>query len=412
MKKLLILSIGLCLMLFGCSSRQEQVSFNLHATTFDYGESITSVTFEIKDVDPTTISKSTFKVIASSKLPDQISGDENNYGLYSDVQRTVESVEVNDNTVEIKFHCENGQSGEGTLNYAAPNINKNMDMDITYTILQEEAYVAGGQEIAPGTTKFVQNGTYDNPEVEAFQTAVQNGMSYYYYVPENADDGQKHPLIVWLHGYGEGGYDGVSSTNSTLRANRAAVCFTQEDAQEIFQGAFVVAPQAPTSWIEDLFDENYDETILSIVDQMAADYAIDVDRVYLTGASSGGYGALWMASKYPERWAAVVPICPGIASENIETRGGQELTDEDIMVLSQLPVWTIQAANDPSVPVDESSRRIFQLLNDTAIYTEYPTVNVDGVEYNGHWSWIYFAHNMPNNGEMDIWTWMASNSKE
>ena len=62
---------------------------------------------------------------------------------------------------------------------------------------------------------------------------------------KNADDGDAHPLILWLHGYGEGGYEGVTATTSGLRANRAAICFAEDRAQEIFGGAFVVAPRYP-----------------------------------------------------------------------------------------------------------------------------------------------------------------------
>ena len=413
MKKILAVAVGISSLMFGgCSTNQKDVPFHLHAHTFDYGESIDSITFEIEEVDPFSITPSTFKVTASSSIPDGVEADENNYGVYTDVERVVDGVNVNGNTVELFLHCENGQSGEGTLSYGSPNINKNIDVELSYTISQEKDITVADQTISAGTITFKQEGTYDNPEIDAFQSAKQNDMTYYYYVPDNADDGQLHPLVLWLHGYGEGGYSGVDATNSTLRANRAAVCFTEQEAQEIFSGAFVVAPQAPTSWIEDLFNRNYDQTILEIIDKMAGEYAIDVSRIYIAGASSGGYGVTWMASRYPERWAAAVPICPGIASENIESRGGEALSDEDILNLSQVPVWTIQAANDESVPIDQGSRRLYNLLSDSAIYTEYETVNVDGVEYNGHWSWIYFAHNMPNNGETDIWTWMAAQSKE
>ena len=262
MKKILAVAVGISSLMFGgCSTNQKDVPFHLHAHTFDYGESIDSITFEIEEVDPFSITPSTFKVTASSSIPDGVEADENNYGVYTDVERVVDGVNVNGNTVELFLHCENGQSGEGTLSYGSPNINKNIDVELSYTISQEKDITVADQTISAGTITFKQEGTYDNPEIDAFQSAKQNDMTYYYYVPDNADDGQLHPLVLWLHGYGEGGYSGVDATNSTLRANRAAVCFTEQEAQEIFSGAFVVAPQAPTSWIEDLFNWGYGDLI-------------------------------------------------------------------------------------------------------------------------------------------------------
>ena len=73
--------------------------------------------------------------------------------------------------------------------------------------------------------------------------------------PQNANDGQKHPLIVWFHGGGESGYRGLHYNNlSQLKANRGAVAFVSDEAQEIFDGAYVLAPQTPHEWSENLDD--------------------------------------------------------------------------------------------------------------------------------------------------------------
>lgn len=393
-----------------CAAENE-VPFDLHAYTYDYGESINRITFTVEGIDPSSLTNETFTVVSSSALPEGIEGDEMNFGLYESVERTVDAVSVTGNVVELNLHCENGGSGEGTLSYSYPNIQKNMDMVLTYEITQAADIVAGGETIPAGTLSFVQNEGWDNPEVDAFQSESLNGMTYYFYVPENADDGELHPLVLWLHGYGEGGYEGVESTTSGLRANRAAICFAGDEAQAIFGGAFVLAPQAPTSWMEGLFPEDYAGTLLAILDKMTQDYPVDVNRVYVCGASSGGYGTFWMGVKYPERWAAVIPICPAIGSDNADAYGASIPTDEEVQVLGTVPTWTIQSADDPSVPIDGASRRIAQVLGSDVIYSEYSVVNVDGVAYNGHWSWIYFEQNLPIFEGQHIWQWMAAQSK-
>ena len=51
--------------------------------------------------------------------------------------------------------------------------------------------------------------------------------------------------------------------------------------------------------------------VLGILDETLAAYPVDSQRVYLTGLSMGGYGAWDLAVRFPERFAAVAPICGG-----------------------------------------------------------------------------------------------------
>ena len=60
---------------------------------------------------------------------------------------------------------------------------------------------------------------------------------------------------------------------------------------------------------DDVAREQATKPAAQIVDSTLAEYSADPDRVYLTGLSYCGFGAWYMASHYPERWAAVVPIC-------------------------------------------------------------------------------------------------------
>ena len=386
---------------------EQSIPFQLHACTFDFGESINRITFALDGVDAASLDNTTFTVTSTATLPDGIEGDEDNAGLYENVQRSIDRVSVTDGMVELVLHCENGGSGEGTLSFGSPSIQRNMDMELLYTVQQTEDLIVNGEVVEAGTLSFTMEEGYDNPEVAAFQRDEKNGMTYFYYVPENAQDGEEHPLIVWLHGLGEGGYPGVDATTSGLRANRAALGFAQADAQAIFGGAFVLAPQSPTSWIEDYFTRDYETTLLDIVDTMTEQFPVDTDRIYLTGASAGGYAVVWLASHHPEKWAAVVPVCPGISTGVSEAFGSVVPEDEDLLVLGQIPVWVIQAANDTSVSIDEAGRRLSSVLGSSIHYTEYSTVNINGTEFDGHWSWVYLNHNVPECNGQHIWNWMA-----
>src|SRR5207245_1577857 len=50
---------------------------------------------------------------------------------------------------------------------------------------------------------------------------------------------------------------------------------------------------------------------LALLAEVAQDYRVDPERIYLTGISMGGYGTWSLAASHPDRWAAIVPICGG-----------------------------------------------------------------------------------------------------
>ena len=91
---------------------------------------------------------------------------------------------------------------------------------------------------------------------------------------------------------------------------------------------------------------------------------IDVDRVYLTGLSMGGFGSLDMATRRPDLFAAVAPIC-----------GAADTTK--VMVLRNTPMWIAHGDADMVVPVDRS-RSLVKTLRDAGgspVYVELPGVS-------------------------------------
>ena len=83
----------------------------------------------------------------------------------------------------------------------------------------------------------------------------KDGMNYRLFSPshdgrsDHWDRRDKSPLIVWLHGGGEGGLLSANyyDNEPTLRANRGALGFSTPEAQKVFGGAYVVAPQRSRS---------------------------------------------------------------------------------------------------------------------------------------------------------------------
>ncbi len=100
---------------------------------------------------------------------------------------------------------------------------------------------------------------------------------------------------------------------------------------------FLAALQCPagSSWDAET------EGIVSLIEQLIREHNVDPAHVYLTGISMGGYGAWDLATKHPELFAAVVPLC-----------GGGDL--EEAPALSGISVRAYHGANDEIVPPSET----------------------------------------------------------
>jgi predicted peptidase len=84
-----------------------------------------------------------------------------------------------------------------------------------------------------------------------------------------------------------------------------------------------------------------EEEVMAMVDRTLAEYRADPDRVYLTGISYGGYGTWHLATTYPERWAAIAPICGN---------GKPELAHR--LAERQMPIWIFQGGRDVVIKAD------------------------------------------------------------
>jgi acetyl esterase/lipase/prenyltransferase beta subunit len=123
---------------------------------------------------------------------------------------------------------------------------------------------------------------------------------YTVYVPEGFDRAKTHPAILFLHGAGERGEDGI--VQSQVGLGPAIV-------QRGGVPAIVIFPQARKTWQAGSEDA---DAALKALDEATREFNIDPDRVVLTGLSMGGMGTWSIAAAHPEKFAALVPVCgPG-----------------------------------------------------------------------------------------------------
>lgn len=203
------------------------------------------------------------------------------------------------------------------------------------------------------------------PAERGFVHKVHKGKDgdakYVVFVPHDYTPEKEYPVILFLHGSGERGDDGMAPV---LQGIGNAIKFKNHEKSFPF---LVVFPQARKggNWKAGEPDAR---SALAILDEVQRAYRTDPKRVYLTGLSMGGYGTWSLAAAHPGRWAALVPICGG----------GDPATADQI---KHIPVWCFHGADDKGVPA-KLSRAMIEALRKAGAeprYTEYP--------YVGHNSW-------------------------
>jgi predicted peptidase len=381
----------------------DSVRFTLNAEVLDGGEQVVSITLHtgrLGPIDPASLTPGTFTVHAKATSPIPVPPGDLIFSEY-DLDRTVTAVRLDrwgDIVIELA-HGE-GQAGAATLGYIVGK-GRNVVLDLVYTITQNAPLRLRNRR--PVTIKRFVQGELSDPEVDAFSYhASRSGMKYRLYTPRRGRRGQ--PLVVWLHGGGEGGLlgDGYYDNETTLRANRGALGFATEQAQRIFGGACVVAPQSTSFWMED--GPRFAPLIREIVGEVVRRNRIDVSRISVAGCSNGGYMTMEMTTTYRDLFAAAVPICGVVQS--LQPGGPRLLTDAELQAI-QTPTWLVASRDDPVVPVEPNTVHAHEQIPGS-LMTLYDRVIWNGRQFNGHWSWIYVARNDPSVNGTHIWEWMAA----
>jgi len=182
------------------------------------------------------------------------------------------------------------------------------------------------------------------------RTVELRGTTYRYqvYLPEEfrRDDGKQWPVILFLHGRGERGSEGMWQTQVGLPAE-------VRDHPERWPFVIVI-PQCPMSgfWT----DPKLLQMAMDSLDKEVAEFHLDPDRTYLAGLSMGGYGAWELIRQHPKRWAAVTIAAGGIFWSYEPERWQQlaTLPGEYARALGRTPTWLFHGSDDPVVQPKQS----------------------------------------------------------
>lgn len=213
---------------------------------------------------------------------------------------------------------------------------------------------------------------YEAGEVSLEQDGRPLTFRYRLLRPLETSPADRHPLVVYLHGAGERGDDNI-------RQLKYLPTWMIEKEIRQRHPCFLLVPQCrqderwvDVSWADSQSTPAAHEPTTDLaaailaMEQVLEREPVDPDRVLLTGLSMGGYGAWDLATRMPERFAALLPICGG---------GDERLAAK----LVDLPIWAFHGDADKAVPV-ERSRAMIKAISaggGNPRYSELPGVGHD-----------------------------------
>ncbi len=254
-------------------------------------------------------------------------------------------------------------------------------------------------------------------------------LRFGYYTPGMGNG--KRPLIIWLHGAGEGGTD-----TAVAYTGNKVVNLSCEKNQKIFGGAYVLAPQSPTMWMDDGSGQytkdgrsKYGQALKALIDGfLHAHTDIDRSRIYLGGCSNGGFMTMRMIIDYPGFFAAAFPVCEALFDATI--------SDKEIAAIKNTPIWFTHAKSDTVVKPEQTVLPTYRRLMDVGAADVHfsffdKVVDTSGIfkdpegnpiEFFGHASWIYMLNDacrldydgspvQMDGKEVTLLHWLAAQSK-
>ena len=207
-------------------------------------------------------------------------------------------------------------------------------------------------------------------------------IDYRVYIPADYDPAKKYPVILYLHGRGARGNDNEKQIGGAHLGS--VIQLFDMKYPERYRSFIAVFPQTQSSWFGDPA-----ENAIKALDQTVREFNGDPQRIYLAGLSLGGYGSWYLAAKYPQKFAAVVPLSGGVVTPSVQPLASlKSLMPAEMFALYSAPdpyaafakavgktsVWIFHGGQDDTIDVNESRKMAAALkaAGGTVKYTEYP----------------------------------------
>ena len=206
-------------------------------------------------------------------------------------------------------------------------------------------------------------------------------IDYRVYIPAGYDPAKKYPVILYLHGRGPRGNDNEKQIGGPHLGS--VIQLFDLKHPERYRSFIAVFPQTQSIWPGDPAEQ-----AIKALDQAITEFNGDPQRIYLAGASLGGYGTWYLAAKYPTKFAAVVPVSGGVVPPIIQPLAAlkslmpvemfalysaQDPYSAFAKAIGRTPVWIFHGGQDDTIDVKESRKMeaALKAAGGTVKYTEY-----------------------------------------
>lgn len=172
-------------------------------------------------------------------------------------------------------------------------------------------------------------------------------IRYRLFVPDDLKPPKKYPMIVWLHGLGDGGDENAIQLN-----HLDSLVFIKPWTRGKFPFFFlaVECPLGNRSWTTSSPQaDDMVNVVLAAMDKTIREYPVDTSRISVVGLSGGGTGCWELAMRAPERFCALAPMASG---------GGDIAR---IKRLVGIPVWAFHCTKDRRTAVDGDRKMVAAL---------------------------------------------------
>lgn len=215
-------------------------------------------------------------------------------------------------------------------------------------------------------------------------------VPYLIYTPTNYDPNKKYPVIFALHGSGQR----TQPLDMVLKRYQMATIWAK-DSEKGHHECIVLAPQCT---VQDPEVENWTtlmgywsdskkypdpytampqlDAAYELLQKILKEYSCDLNRIYMTGLSAGGFATFTLSKRYPDLFAALAPDASGADPKGLE-------------VIKGIPIWLFQAAGDPLVKTEEFYYPTIAALDAAGIPYKKSFYEEGAVFFpNAHFSWV------------------------
>jgi len=213
---------------------------------------------------------------------------------------------------------------------------------------------------------------FENFTYESHTSSDGSVLPYRLYVPQSYSPENEYPLVIFLHGAGSRG------TDNYIQLYGSGLHYMMGFG---YDECIIFAPQCPedSQWVLTPWSDGaYSTEIVDISPQLCAvmdaagklcrEYRVDLSRLYLTGLSMGGFGTWDLITRYPDIFAAAMPIC-----------GSGDPSKGEVLAESQTAIMTFHGTEDPVVPFEGTKATVDAITaaGGNVIFTPYKGMKHD-----------------------------------